>query len=533
MDFVSTRIPYRQAGYFNKIVLDYIDHAEALKDFYRYPVTLQGIRTAIEERKNFSYNRTLLVQELKKQYGAVPVSEKAKQNIEALASANCFTLATAHQNNIFTGPLYFIYKILHTIKLAEYCNENLPGSKFVPVFYIGAEDADLEELNHIYLGGEKLLWQTKQTGAVGRMKIDKELIGLIEQMEGQLSVLPYGNELIALIKDCYRLGETIQSATFKIVNALFGEYGLVVLLPDNAELKRQMIPVFKNDLLNQTASDIVEKTAVSLDNAGYKVQVNPREINLFYLKDDKRERITRQGAKYKVQGTGISFTQEELMDELTGHPECFSPNVVLRGLYQETVLPNLAFIGGGGELAYWLQLKELFTHYEVPYPVLVLRNSFLVVEKKWQEKIAKLEFNMEDFFMQEEEILNRLVLRESGKDVKLNGSLLQLEKLYESFKKQAASVDITLEKHVEALKLKTVHRLQELEKKMLRAEKRKFTDQQRQIHTIKSYLFPANGLQERYDNFSYFYAKWGRDFIQKLYEHSLGLEQEFVVLQEK
>lgn len=533
MDCIATRIPYRQAGYFNKIVLDYIDRADVLKDFYRYPPALHGIGKAIEDRKHFAYNRGVLVQELKKQYDSIPLSEKTKRNIESLASANCFTLTTAHQNNIFTGPLYFIYKILHTIKLAECCNENLPGYRFVPVFYIGAEDADLEELNHIHLGGEKLEWKTKQTGAVGRMKIDKELISLVGLMEGQLSVLPFGKELITVIKDCYRLGDTIQTATFKMVNALFGGYGLVVLLPDNAELKRHMIPVFKDDLLNQVASGIVEKTAVRLDNTGYKVQVNPREINLFYLKDDKRERITRQGTRYKVQGTGISFTQEELMDELGGHPERFSPNVILRGLYQETVLPNLAFIGGGGELAYWLQLKDLFTHYKVPYPLLILRNSFLVVEKKWQEKIAKLDFSIEDFFLPQDEILNRLVLREKGMEVKLNGSLQELEQLYESFKKQAASVDITLEKHVESLKLKTFHRLQELEKKMLRAEKKKFSDQQRQINTIKSQLFPANGLQERYDNFSYFYAKWGRDFIQKLYEHSLSLEHEFVVLQEK
>ncbi len=217
--------------------------------------------------------------------------KRLKNNIEALASENTFTFTTAHQNNIFTGPLYFIYKILHTIKLAEYCKANLPAYNFVPVFYIGSEDADLDELNNIYVDGQKLIWNTKQTGAVGRMKVDKELIKLIGLMEGQLSVLPFGNEIVSLMKECYKEGDTIQLSTFKIVNNLFGEYGLVVLLPDNAELKRQMIPVFKDDLLNQTASGIVETTAERLSNAGYKVQANPREINLFYLKDNIRERI--------------------------------------------------------------------------------------------------------------------------------------------------------------------------------------------------------------------------------------------------
>jgi bacillithiol biosynthesis cysteine-adding enzyme BshC len=532
MDCISTRIPYRQTGYFSKTIVDYIDQVSSLKDFFNYPSTIQGVKKAIEDRKQFKYDRDVLVRELKKQYSPITISDRTKANIDLLASNNTFTFTTAHQNNIFTGPLYFIYKILHTIKLAEYCKTNLPEYNFVPVFYIGTEDADIDELNHIYIGEQKLVWDTKQTGAVGRMKVDKELIKLIGLMEGQLSVLPHGKEIVSLMKECYKEGDAVQLSTFKIVNELFGEYGLVVLLPDNTELKRQMIPVFKDDLLHQAASGIVEKTAEKLSNAGYKVQANPREINLFYLKDNIRERIDL-GAKYSVLNTQITFSKDELLAELNAHPDHFSPNVILRGLYQETILPNLAFVGGGGETAYWLQLKDLFNHYKVPFPMLVLRNSFLIVEKNWLERIAKLGFTIEDFFLSEQELLNRLVIKEKGNEVKLNGSLSNLEQLYESFKKQASAVDVTLEKHVEALKLRTVQRLQELEKKMLRAEKRKYADQQRQINTIKEHLFPQDGLQERIENISYYYAKWGRDLINTLYQQSLNLEQEFVVVLEK
>ena len=270
---------------------------------------------------------------------------------------------------------------------------------------------------------------------------------------------------------------------------------------------------------------------MKLENAGYKVQANPREINLFYLKDNLRERIVRNSG-FSVQGSGLKFTEVEMLKELQQHPERFSPNVILRGLYQETILPNIAFIGGGGETAYWLQLKDLFEQYKIPFPVLVLRNSFLIVEEKWQERISKLGFTVEDFFLNEQELLNRLVAKESKNQTKLNGSLTEVEQVYESLKKQASSVDSTLEIHVDALRLQTVHRLRELEKKMFRAEKRKFTDQQRQIHSVKEHLFPGNGLQERRDNVLYYYAKWGRVFIQKLYEHSLALEQEFVILNE-
>ena len=539
MDCTSSRLPYRQTGSFSKIALDYIDQVPALKPFFEHPPTLPGIQKAIEARKQFFANkpagqavREVLVQELKKQYKGVETSDKVQNNIEALLSAETFTITTAHQNNIFTGPLYFIYKIIHAIKLAEHLKALLPGQNFIPVFYIGSEDADLDELNHIWLGGEKLVWETKQTGAVGRMKVDKELVKLIGLMEGQLAVLPDGNEIIAHLKEFYKEGTTIQDATFRFVNSLFAANGLLVLLPDNATLKKQMVNLFEDDLLQQTASGIVVKTAEQLTKAGYKVQANPREINLFYLKEDIRDRIEKVNGMFTIHHSPFTFEEKLLLEELQQHPERFSPNVILRGLYQETILPNIAFIGGGGETAYWLQLKDLFVHYHVPFPVLVLRNSFLVVEKKWQDKIAQLGFTVEDFFLQEQELVNRLVARETKNKVKLNGTLTEAEHLYSGIREQATSIDSTLARHVEALKTQSLHRLKELEKKMLRAEKRKFSDQQRQIHTIREKLFPGGGLQERKENLSYYYAKWGNDFIHQLCKQSLSLEQEFVILLE-
>lgn len=530
MNCTATRLPYRQTNAFSKIALDYIDQAEELKPFYCHTPSLQGIQKAIESRKQFSTNREVLVQELSKQYIAVTTNSKVLSNITSLSSSHTFTITTAHQNNIFTGPLYFIYKIVHAIKLADHLNNSLPAYHFVPVYYMGSEDADLEELNHIWLGGEKLTWETKQTGAVGRMKVDKQLVKQLDAVEGQLAVLPNGQEIVSLLREQYKEGISVADATFHFVNHLFADYGLIILQPDNAALKALMTPVFEDDLLHQTASGIVEATTDKLEAAGYKVQANPREINLFYLEDGVRGRLIRQGEIYKVQDTAHSFSTEALLKELRANPDRFSPNVILRGLYQETILPNIAFIGGGGETAYWLQLKDLFEHYNVPFPALVLRNSFLIAEKKWLEKIENLHFTIEDFFLAEEELLNKLVERESSNNTKLNGALTELESLYENFKQQASVIDSTLEKHVDALKTKTVYRLQELEKKMLRAEKRKFTDQKRQIHAVKEYLFPGAGLQERKDNLAYYYALWGRDFIRAIYDASLNLEQEFVII---
>jgi bacillithiol biosynthesis cysteine-adding enzyme BshC len=445
-----------------------------------------------------------------------------------LRDESTFTIVTAHQPNIFTGYLYFVYKLLHTIKLADYLHKELPQYNFVPVYYMGSEDADLEELGNIHLNGEKVVWDTPQKGAVGRMKT-AGLEKIIERIAGELSPLPFSEELIGLLKTAYLDSPDVQTATFKLVHALFAEYGLVVILPDNPVLKKTMMEVFRDDLFNQSPSAVVGKSLKEL-SLHYKVQAMPREINLFYLKDNIRERIIKENDVWRVVDTNLSFTKEELQQELELHPERFSPNVILRGLFQETILPNIVFIGGGGETAYWLELKGLFEHYGVPYPVLMLRNSFLFVEKKWVDKIARLQLPLTDTFKPAQALVEELVKRESGRQLELTGQINRIETEYASIKDIATKVDSTLSKHVVALQKQAIARLTILEKKMLRSEKKRFESQQRQIQSIKNKLFPKNGLQERIDNFSKSYATYGHEWLHVLYNCSLTLEQQFGLL---
>jgi bacillithiol biosynthesis cysteine-adding enzyme BshC len=530
MDCTSTYLDYEQTGYFSKLITDYINQSNQLQPFYQHPVSAEGIRNAISARQAVHTDRQLLVDTLQKQYAAVATTQLVQQNIQQLLQPNTFTITTAHQPAIFTGHLYFIYKILHIIKLANQLKKDMPAYHFVPVFWMGSEDADLEELGHVYLSGEKLVWDTKQTGAVGRMQT-KGLDKLIHRIEGELSVQPYGKDLIQLLRSCYLDSSDIQTATFKIINALFAEYGLVVILPDNANLKKIMQPVFEEDLLQQHPAAIVQNTIEKLSQQ-YKVQAHPRPVNLFYLKDNIRELIEVNDNKYQVRNTTIQFTREEILAELKNYPERFSPNVILRGLYQETVLPNIAFIGGGGETAYWLELKDLFQNYQVPFPVLVLRNSFLIVEKKWQEKIKKLGLQSKDLFQSVQQLLTLLVSRHKNGELKLKQELEATVQLYSLLKNKAAAIDRSLLQHVEALQARTLKPLQELEKKLLRAEKKKYEAEQRQIQAIRSALFPNNSLRERLDNFMPWYAQWGPSFIHKVYEHSLTLEPAFTILEE-
>jgi bacillithiol synthase len=260
------------------------------------------------------------------------------------------------------------------------------------------------------------------------------------------------------------------------------------------------------------------------------VQVNPREINLFYLHEGLRERIVEEGGVFKVEGSDIRFTHEEIRKELEERPERFSPNVVLRAMYQETILPNIAFIGGGAEIAYWLEMKALFDHYQVPFPVLVLRNSFLVANKEQEAKLAGFGFTMEDLFLTEFELIDRYVKTQSTNSLDVQHETLSASQLFDGFKLKAAAIDHTLVQHVEALHTRLQKQINEAGKKMLRAEKRKFDVQRNQLLKLKSRLFPNGSLQERVDNVMPYFAIHGKDFIKTLYAHSPALEQQFVIL---
>ncbi|HEV3413842.1 MAG TPA: bacillithiol biosynthesis cysteine-adding enzyme BshC [Puia sp.] len=530
MDWTEHHLSINQTGYFSRIITDYLDQADALKPFYAHPPTAEGLDRSLKARKRQArpVDRSALVNALQAQYASAESVPKVQANIGLLADENTFTVCTAHQPAIFTGHLYFIYKILHTIRLAGSLKTQYPDHNFIPVFWMGSEDADLDELGTIYLGGDTLTWETKQSGAVGRMKT-KGLDKLLYRIEGQLSVQPFGPQLIALLKECYLESPDIQTATFRLLHRLFGEYGLIVLIADLPSLKKLMTPVFEDDLFKQTPAAIVSETIDKIP-AHYKVQANPREINLFYLKDDLRGRIGREGEYFIVHGSPLRFTEPEMREELQRYPERFSPNVILRGLFQETVLPNLAFIGGGGETAYWLELKALFEHYRVPFPVLILRNSFLLIDRQWQEKIGRAGFSLTDLFKPAEELVNEIVRRESEHPLSLEREISEANRYYETLKALTRPVDPSLEQHVEALQAKALEPIRTLEKKLLKAEKRKYGDLQRQVQTLKTALFPGGTLQERVENFLPWYALYGPEFLAGLYAHSPALDQDFIVL---
>ena len=333
------------------------------------------------------------------------------------------------------------------------------------------------------------------------------------------------------MKQCYKEEVTIEQATFKLVNELFAAYGLLILLPDSDLVKRAFIPVIKKELTTRFSNKAVEKT-VSQFPAVYKAQASGREINLFYLLDNKRERIEQSGETFLIINTTLKFTLQQLLQELNDHPERFSPNVILRPVLQEFILPGIAFIGGGGEIAYWLELKKVFEAVEVPYPMLIVRNSFMFVNKESQGIVEKLKLDYSALFKPALEQINQLVQRDSVVQLGLEKEKQQLTDLYEQLKNISGSIDVTLKTHTSALFTQALNKINVLEKKMLSAERKKFEAQQRQLQKLRKELFPNNNLQERVVNIMPFYAVWGKDFIEMIYDNSKGLSQKFGIILE-
>ncbi len=530
MDYNCTYIPYSKTGFFSQMVTDYLDNHQALAPFYTYSPDEAGIEAAIKDRANFKVNRAVLADTLAQQYSSLEQPEAVTNNINALRNDNTYTICTAHQPNLLTGYLYFIYKIAHAIQLADHLNGKHPDKHFVPVYYMGSEDNDLDELGTFRYGGEKYVWDAAgQTGAVGRMdtKSLKPLLNDLFRVMGP----PGANtdELKELLTQAYLSHDTIAKATQYLVNELFGKYGLIVLDPDNAAFKKEILQVLEDDLLNHTANPIVTKQAERLAE-NYKSQAYPRDINIFYLHDQLRERIEHKGDKWTVLNTDILWTKDELLKELHAHPERFSPNVILRGVFQESILPDVAFIGGGAEVAYWLQLKEVFAHYKVFYPVILPRQSVLLVEQKATELMKQTKLTVEDIFKPVEQLTKEYIATHSEGNWQTDEERKGFEILMQQLKGKAKALDTTLEASSEAALAKMLKQLDVLEQKMLRAEKRNHDTELKRILKLKELLFPNGSLQERLENFITYYPVYGAEFIDLLVKKVDMLKSEFLVI---
>jgi bacillithiol synthase len=528
----SSCISYKDTGFFSQTVIDYLEGKPELRPFYNQRPDIEGFKKIIANRK-VTADRKVLAEILDKQNSQLTThnSQLVQDNISLLKLENTYTITTGHQLNIFAGPLYFIYKIVTAIKLARQLKEQFPDKNFVPVYWMASEDHDFAEINYTNIGGKKVHWWYEASGATGRINPDT-MRQALNQYKGVLGLKHHGGELAEIVEKAYAGFDKLADATRYLVNALFGQYGLVIIDADDHRLKQQFAHIIGQDIIEENSFKNISATNVELGKLDVHVQVNPREINFFYLTDGLRERIVFESDQYKVLNTEIAFSKKELISEIKNYPERFSPNVVMRPLYQEYILPNIAYVGGGAEVVYWLELKSNFEHYKVDFPILILRNSGLVVPKRIASKIERMGLSTADLFKNTDTIKNNWIKKHSEHQLSLGEETMAFKQLFESIKQRSAKVDPTLVKSAGAVEARLEHAIGNLEKKLIKAEKLNYQTRLEQVDHIKAELFPKESLQERTENFGLFYVKWGQQFINELVRHFEPLEFKFTVLKE-
>ena len=515
------KLDFSHINAFAPIFLDYLAQKDALREFYHRPPHIESFRDQLEEKQLNNEVRNDLVQVLEQQYDGLETSDLIRQNITALADAKTYTVTTGHQLTIFSGPIFFIYKLVTTINACRQLKEAYPEYRFVPVYWMASEDHDFAEINHFYLFGRKYQWDTEQQGAVGRFRLDG--------IDKVLEELP---ERVALFEKAYREHKTLAEATRYFVNALFGEQGLVVLDADDATLKKHFLPMMQDDAFNHTAQKAVETTSKKLDDLGYHAQVFVRQINLFYLHEQQRERLVCEDGSFAVHNTDQQFSEEALRQEMEAHPERFSPNVVLRPLYQEVILPNLGYVGGPGELAYWLQLKPTFDHYQLPFPILLPRNFALVISKTNAKKLRKVEIDIDKLFLDADTLIKHYIEENAESSLSLGEEKAALAEMYEQIEKKVLAVDGSLKGFIGAEVNKAFKSLDTIEKRLKKAEEKKQETATSQLVTLKEKLFPDGGLQERQENLLNYYIN-NPHFIDELLDKFDPFDLRFNVLTEE
>lgn len=498
---VVSKVTLDHTNRFNRLILDYAAGNEKLNEFITFRHELENYPKKIEERRKFPINRDLLVSSLRKQYISLGGAEgKVAEQIDSLLNENTFTVTTGHQLNIFTGPLFFFHKILHTIRLADDLNNSFTDYHFVPVYWMNSEDHDIDEIGRFNLFGKKFVWEPDQLGATGRMN-PSELQKFCVELQDIFSSNKTALELVQMFHKAYTNFDDLTQAMRFIVNELFKDYGLVIIDSDDAELKRAFIPFFEEDIFENTAHDVVSLTNKHLDNRGYLQQVNPRKINCFYLSKEGRHRIVKTEDEYHVLHTPIKFSEQELRDELQAHPKRFSPNVVTRPLFQEFVLPNLTYVGGAGELSYWFQYKDFFEKKNVSFPMLCLRNHILLIPERMSSRLKDLKLLPEDLFHSVDDLTREHVLELTDVEVDLVEEMSTLNQLYQQLTERALSIDASLVPSIEAEQTRMRKKIAKWSDKFTRSLKKENDVTVNRIKKVHSMLFPSGFLQERHDNF--------------------------------
>lgn len=508
-------VDFAQTGKFKDVFLDYIAGSDTLAGLRGPRPTLDTLPGLARKRAYPTAQRAVLVEELRRQYAAIGQTPPA--TLEVLAQEGSYTVTTGHQLCIYLGPLYTVLKAMTVMRLAEQMQAAYPEHLVVPVFWLAGEDHDLEEISDVTIQGQAFHWQPPYPGPAGTQSLE----GLEEALSAVAPRLP------DYLKQYSRF-PTLAQAQAWLLHTLFGEKGLLVLDPSARELKHYFAPLAARELSERFVQPAVDAATARLEAVGYKAQIAVREVNLFLLGEHARERIVREADGSFSAGSLGRFSEGELVALTQAEPERFSPNVAMRPLYQEALLPNLAYIGGPAEVAYWLQLKDVFEATAVPMPAVWPRAHALIANAKEMGKLAELGLEPTDLFL-DAQAVRKKVIAEKGTD---RPDTTELTRLFDAFFSKLEAMTLEQDKSLtQAMAAERVRLEKQIEpgiKRLEKAYERRFELLTSQADKLLTRLMPGGGLQERIESYLSF-ALTDPDFLDNLYpllnpsEHKLLL----------
>ena len=529
---VLSEIKYNDTNQFSKLFVDYTEQKDNLKKLISEYPKIENFKKQIKVKsESFNHSiRPIIKTVIKNQYKGISLNNIQKKNLNSILNKNTYTVTTGHQLNIFTGPLYFIYKILSTINLTEILKKKYPKYDFVPMYWMATEDHDFEEINNFYCFDRVFNWDSNQSGCVGDFNTDS-INNTIEELDIEISNFKSYSKIISIIKNSYLNSNNLSDATRKFVNELFKEYGLLIIDPNDKKLKSNFSKIIKSELLENLIYNHSKEYTSLIKELGYKVQVNPRDINLFYIGKGKRVRIVKRKNDFITNDKVNSWTENEIIEEIKSSPERFSPNVLLRPLYQEFILPNLCYVGGPSEICYWLQLKSVFDASNISYPILLNRNSAILISEKQSSFLKKNKLDVKDLLMEKNELEKKLVKTYS----KIKFDFLPLENAlndqFSILRKIAEKTDKSFIGSLHAQEKKQIKGLQNLKKRLLKAEKKYHYEKINKIIEFQKSFFPSGIFQERIVNFIEFCKEDRSSFLKKLKENLNPLNNKFTVIE--
>lgn len=521
-----TYIDWQNINFYPSLVQDYFSGKLKQKSIVNWDYSIEEILKK-RESKNFLYRKEL-VAVLKEQYQGITSSPLSKINIELLLSDNTFTITTGHQLCIYGGPAYFFSKIIDTIKLCEDLKKKDSKNNYIPIFWLASEDHDFEEISSINWFNQTLKWESRETGAVGNFSTQglSELNDIITSNFGSKEL---DEKVKVILLEAFNSTNSLSTAIRILVNELLGKYGVVILDGNHPNLKALFAPYAVQEIKESFCFQAVSEKIEQLD--GYKIQANPRVCNLFYLDKNYRERLEIKDNNIITADSLNSWKTADFIQKIKQNPEIISPNVLLRPLYQEIVLPNLAYIGGAGEISYWLELSEMFAKVKVQFPVPVVRNSYLYIKGKQLQQIQNLNLNLEDFFLREDLLIKSFIEKISDTEFSLSEEKETLASLFEALEKRAVAIDVNLSKVVKGESVKTLSSLDHLEKRFRNAEKSKYDSQIKNIQQIREKIFPNGVFQEREISLLELMIKSDTDVFESLLKSSKPLDNSIQIIE--